>query len=192
MKENCSQQPADPNAGQRTNRRSFLMGLAGFVVLAIAVLVAAFLLFGEVKERLGFLWAVVLFVVVPLGALWGQAKDVALKTSSSGRVLQDLFYALRTAYTSDEHGPAFLFRLLEWTALAIAAALISVLIASSGSKLKIPEGTELTLPTETELNTSPGGDITLPKGTKLTLHTEIEVTLPPEIKLIVPTATPGQ
>ena len=107
-----------------------LTTVLGLGVLIVASIVAVLLLFQDVKEKLGLFWAIVLLVTIPLGALFGQAKDVASSLDHSGSVFQDLGLAIKKAYTSNEYGAAFLYRCLEWGMLAIAAVLVSKLFAS--------------------------------------------------------------
>lgn len=188
----------------------------GIALIAIGLVFGAFLLMGKLVDELGMGRASMLAAAVVAGAIFGQAKDAALSIIPSSRLRVARIEAARAragkersafirikaigrdirnaiiAACSNAHSAAFLFRLLGWTALAIAAALISALIASSGTKLTISEGTELTLLTETTIFVPSEGERTLPEGTKIILPTKIEITLPPGIKLIVPTATPGQ
>ena len=160
-------------------------------ILSIVILTGVMLLMHYLIIELGIVKAIILAAGIFIGTVCGQAKEAALGAKRSKKVARSLLRALKVAY-ADEHGPAFIFRLLEWLALAVAAALIAALITSSGTELTISEEAELTLPSGTEILVPSEGERTLPEGTKLTLSTEIEITLPPEIKLIVPTAAPSQ
>ena len=190
-KKKCS--PPPTNCCQDRGKSSWR-----WAVWAILTLVAVAIVIGGIfcvfARELAPAWAATFVVAYWVGVLSGQAKDIALKAErpKRGNPLKIAWKVLWEANTRDKHGPAFLFRALEWGALALAGTVVSILIASSGTELTIPKGTELTLTAEIEVTSPHGGEIPLPEGTKLTLPTEIEVTVPSGIKVIVPTATPSQ
>ena len=124
--------------GRNMKRCLFRIGaFAGSLVIGVGILLAVFLGLEELRKLLGTLGVVILTAAVLLGAILGQAKDIAGQLAVADRKDIDpnaawsvLFGNLMSALTAsfdDKHGPQFLFRLLEWVALAVAGGLLSTL-----------------------------------------------------------------
>ena len=146
--------------------------------IAIATLIVVAVLFFVVWGIVGSgTTATILTTAVFLGALFGQAKDVVLKSRHSGNPWRDASKALHSAY-SDEHGAGFLLRSVEWVCFAVAAIVLAATLTSSGADPTIPEETESLRPAKIEIVVPPGNEITLPEGTMFSFP--IEVTVQPE------------
>ncbi len=153
----CSPRSAGPSEAKRANRRSVMTGIALLVICGVASFVLPAKKDRSLQPRTGYsAWAILVALVIAavafgvllwildrdfgkavllgggamVGAVAGQAKDVALRRYHSGRIWQDMRNALRAAYTN-ESSAAFIFRVAEWSGFAIAAAVFSNIIGTS-------------------------------------------------------------
>ena len=97
--------------------------LAVWAVLGIALLVFAWMV-----ARVGFVKAIILVVCYMAGTICTEAKDAASRCGRTGDVLRDVTVAFKQAW-SNEHSATFIYHSLQWLALAIAATLLTSVVA---------------------------------------------------------------
>ena len=110
----------------RQGRRPTKRSIAAIVLVLVGVAIGMFVI-ASALAKLGIFQTVVLTAGYLVGAIFGQAKDVANRKTFSGDLWQDLQDFFFEAW-SDENGAAFIFRSLEWGGLLIAATFVAKLI----------------------------------------------------------------
>ncbi len=113
-------------------RSAALTAMLASLVLASGLFVA--LISVPVLEALRDAWSWWGVIGFPaaflLGVLFEQAKDVASQRHRSGNPWSNAWSDLKVAYTCDEYGPPFLFRLLGWLGLTIAGVLLAAVFTA--------------------------------------------------------------
>ena len=97
--------------------------LAVWAVLGIALGFFAYLV-----ARVGLVSAIILVVCYFAGTICTEARDAASRCGRTGNVLRDVKVAFNLAW-SNEHSATFIYHSLQWLALAIAATLLTSVIA---------------------------------------------------------------
>lgn len=104
------------------------------IFLAIVVLVgvcAGIFVIGSSIAKLGSLQTIAIVFGYLAGTIFGQAKDIANRQTSSGNPWQDCQTYFIEAW-SNQHAAAFIFRSMEWGGLFIAGTLIATIFVSPG------------------------------------------------------------
>ena len=98
------------------------------IVIAVGIVLIAYWQFDLWSES-AWLRVALFIIIAVVGAVMGQAKEVSVQRRRKGNPWCNAWDDLRVAYTSDEHGPAFLFRLLEWLMLAAAGSMFATVFS---------------------------------------------------------------
>lgn len=113
---------SNPNSGLHTPTCWKVIRILMWVIFAAVIFLAAM---DWTKQE----WKAVLLPILYLvGTIAAQAKDIASRHGHSQGVLRDVGCAFKEAWDS-QYSAAFLFRSIEWGTLAIAAALLTKIIA---------------------------------------------------------------
>ncbi len=99
------------------------------LLLVWAALGIVFGLFACLVARVGLVTAIFLVVCYLAGTICAEAKDAASRCGRTGDVVRDVKVAFKLAW-SNEHSATFVYHSLQWLALAIAATLLTRVIAS--------------------------------------------------------------